>query len=377
MLDTSDSAAQPTDSKKKVGAVTIAILVHIGLAVLFMFIAVSFSKDADPQIVARVATVKTKTEPKMEKKTVMKQVKQTSAASAASPIARMIRANTAVKIAAPEVTKVSDGPLGLGEGDFGEGFGNGSGGSGMGAGTTLFGSRGGGPLVGRLYDMKQNRERNSVGYDGSVGTFFNRVNKAIDKRFSETAMEDLYLAKNRLGFTFLMIPMMSANEGPKAFNAQEEIAPRGWFVHYSGTVSAPERGLWRFLGSFDDCLMVMVNGRKVLDASWDDTTGSPRVRENTTIPRFVPSKPIYGGSWVQLDANAKIEIFVGERPGGNMGGVLLIEKKGGNYKKRDDGTPILPVFSTTKLSVGDKKRLKDSGYQFAQETPVFTSGPSR
>jgi hypothetical protein len=376
MLDTSDSA-QPADRNKKVSAVTVAILVHVGLAILFMFIAVSFSKDADPQIVARVATVKTKTEPKMEKKTVMKQVKQTSSASAASPIARMIRANTVARIAAPEVTKVSDGPLGLGEGDFGDGFGNGSGGGGMGTGTTMFGSRGGGPLIGRLYDMKQNRERNQVGYDGGVGTFFNRVNKAVEKRFSESAMEDLYRAKNRLGFTFLMIPMMSANEGPKAFQAEEEIAPRGWFVHYSGTVSAPESGLWRFLGSFDDCLMVIVDGRKVLDASWDDTSGSPRIREITQVPRFVPSKPIYGGSWVQLDTNTKIEILVGERPGGNMGGVLLVEKKGGNYKKRDDGTPILPVFSTTKLSSADKKRLSDSGYQFAAETPVFRSGASR
>ena len=131
MLDTSDGAQQ-ADRNRKVSAVTVAILVHVGLVVLFMVIAVSFIKDADPQIVARVATVKTKTEPKMEKKTVMKQVKQTSAASAASPIAKMIRSNTTAKIAAPEVTKVSDGPLGLGEGDFGDGFGNGSGGGGMG-----------------------------------------------------------------------------------------------------------------------------------------------------------------------------------------------------------------------------------------------------
>jgi hypothetical protein len=140
MLVTEETAV-PENSAKKASAVTIAILVHIALAIIFAFIAVSFKKDADPQIVAIAAPVSTKTEPKMEKKTVMKQVKQTSAASAASPIAKMIRANTTAKIAAPEVTKVSDGPLGLGEGDFGDGFGNGSGGGGMGSGAMFFGSK--------------------------------------------------------------------------------------------------------------------------------------------------------------------------------------------------------------------------------------------
>lgn len=187
MLDTSDSA-QPADRKKKASAITIAVLVHVGLAVMFAFVLVSLDKDAAPQIVAKVAPVNTKTEPKMEKKTVMKQVKQTSAAS---PIAKMIRAHTTAKISAPEVTKVSDGPLGLGEGDFGAGFGNGSGGGGggMGSGIPLFGSRGGGSLIGRLCDMKQNRERNAFGYDGSVATFFNRVNKAIDMHFAENSLE--------------------------------------------------------------------------------------------------------------------------------------------------------------------------------------------
>jgi hypothetical protein len=136
-----DETVVPENATKKASAVTIAILVHIALAIIFAFIAVSFKKDADPQIVAIAAPVSTKTEPKMEKKTVMKQVKQTSAASAASPIAKMIRANTTAKIAAPEVTKVSDGPLGLGEGDFGDGFGNGSGGGGMGSGAMFFGSK--------------------------------------------------------------------------------------------------------------------------------------------------------------------------------------------------------------------------------------------
>ncbi len=136
-----DQTAVPENASKKASAITIAILVHIALAIVFAFVAVTFKKDADPQIVAAVIAPTAKNEPKMEKKTVMKQVKQTSAASAASPIAKMIRSNTTAKIAAPEVTKVSDGPLGLGEGDFGEGFGSGSGGGGMGSGAMFFGSK--------------------------------------------------------------------------------------------------------------------------------------------------------------------------------------------------------------------------------------------
>ncbi|MCB1065285.1 MAG: hypothetical protein KDN20_20505 [Verrucomicrobiae bacterium] len=140
MLITETTIADPKKGSRKVAAITVAILVHVVLAVLFLLIAIVPAFRDEPEIVAQIIAPTSSSEPQMEKKAVMKQVEQASSAAAASPIAKMIRANTTAKIAAPEVTKISDGPLGLGEGDFGSGFGSGSGG-GMGSGASFFGAK--------------------------------------------------------------------------------------------------------------------------------------------------------------------------------------------------------------------------------------------
>ena len=53
-------------------------------------------------------------------------------------MAQLMRANAVAKIALPNVTRTSKGPLGLGDADFGSG-GFGSGGSGLGSGASFFG----------------------------------------------------------------------------------------------------------------------------------------------------------------------------------------------------------------------------------------------
>ena len=140
MLVTENSPSDPKKSTRKVTSLTVALVVHLVLLIIAALIVISTKQKPEPEIVAKVVGPTESAAPQMEKKAVMKQIEQASSSSAASPIAKMIRANTTAKIAAPEVTKVSDGPLGLGEGDFGSGFGSGSGG-GMGSGATFFGSK--------------------------------------------------------------------------------------------------------------------------------------------------------------------------------------------------------------------------------------------
>ena len=140
MLVTEPTAPDPKKSTRKVASLTVALVVHLVLLIIAALIVISTKQKPEPEIVAKVIGPTESAAPQMEKKAVMKQIEQASSSSAASPIAKMIRANTTAKIAAPEVTKVSDGPLGLGEGDFGSGFGSGSGG-GMGSGATFFGAK--------------------------------------------------------------------------------------------------------------------------------------------------------------------------------------------------------------------------------------------
>ncbi|NNE90730.1 MAG: VWA domain-containing protein [Verrucomicrobiales bacterium] len=138
MLITEPTVEEQT-ANKKIISLTVSLVVMLVIGLIAAIVGVLANLKEEPELIAKIVAVGEQNDPKMEKKTVMKQVKQASAASAASPIAKMIRANTTAKIVAPKVTRVSDGPLGLGEGDFGDGFG--AGGGGMGSGASFFGTK--------------------------------------------------------------------------------------------------------------------------------------------------------------------------------------------------------------------------------------------
>ena len=352
----------------KATAILIAVGVHVLIALIAALVVILPAGKDEPEIVAAViGPVRKKQE--MRKKNVVKQTKKSSASSAAAaPIAQLMRANAVARIAMPKITKTSTGPLGIGDADFGGG-GFGSGGDGLGSGSTMFGSSSTGGLVGTLYDMKQDRKKKPVAYD--PGTYYPRIREVVKGKFSEAALAPYYKAKVKLGFTFLVVPSMSANAGPKAFQAEKEIQPRGWFVIYKGKLSVPETGLWRFHGIFDDLLIVFVNGRPVLDSSWVSALGDKKVKEVSKLPRFIPYRPVYSGKWVNLKQGDEFTIILGEHPGGKVGGTLMVERKGEKYKKRANGSPILPLFSIGKISDEDWKRVAASGYQFERKTPAF------
>ena len=375
MLLTETTAEQQT-GPQKVTSVIIATVTILTLLAILALVRYAVNRDQEPELVAKVIAPAVEQQPQMEKKTVMKQVKQASASSAASPIAKMIRANTTAQIVAPKVTVVTDGPLGLGEGEFGDGFGSGSG-DGMGSGATMFGSAGGKGLVGRLFDMKQTREKTPKSYDPSPEGYFRPMRRLIDKKFSDDLLADYYQASTKLGFMFIAIPNMDANEGPKAFQAEKEIQPRGWFIHYDGTLNPPEEADYRFHGMFDDMLIVFIDGRPVLDASWDDCLRDAKVRETSALPTFMSNRPIYQGKWVNIKRGARVTILIGERPGGRLGGTLMVEKRGGDYKKRGNGSPILPLFTTVKIDAKAMELISQTGYDYAKEMPVFRPAQSR
>ena len=133
-----ETTAQEKNGEKKLIAVIAAIAVHVALVILFIVITVAPALRDEPELVAKVVAAVDAEETKLQKQTVMKQVRKTRA-SAASPIAKMMRANTAARLIAPKVNKVAAGPIGLGQGEFGAGFGES--GAGLGSGVSFFGSR--------------------------------------------------------------------------------------------------------------------------------------------------------------------------------------------------------------------------------------------
>lgn len=250
------------------------------------------------------------------------------------------------------------------------GFGMGKG-PGIGIGNmkgTLFGFSQGKTtdLVGTMYDTKQDPKGKSRIKD--PGNYYGDYEKDIafimDNKLSDKAFEPFYQVKRKLYLDHIFIPDMAADAGPAAFNAQDEVKPRMWFVHYTGEISPPERGSFRFVGCGDDVLIVLVDGKVVLDAGWanrylKDTKFE--LPEPRVWPGLAANSKLAAGKWIRFDSlgRRKIDIIIGEHPGGRVHFALLMQQQGKEYAKDVSGAPILPLFTMAPLSDGEKKDLRD------------------
>lgn len=370
-----ESGAKPKSAGRKTGAIMAAIIVHLVLGLIFTLIAVLPALRDEPEIVAAViGPPAAPAEPEVQKKAVSMQSNM-AAASAASAMQDLVRANASAVFTATDVPQ-STLAMGVGEGTVGAGFGVGSsGGGGMGTGSTMFGGKTANGFPGKLYDMKQTPDKKPRSWKD--GEFYDWIFDAGSKGFRESVFTDFFQAKVQLSFTNLAIPDMSADEGPKAFEASKEIEPKMWVVHYTGRVSPPKTGKWRFAGAFDDALVVWVDGKLVFDGSWSSQVpgGAGDARQNLGGPKFLGPHAIYCGKWVEIRAGSRLDIVIGERPGGRVGGALMVQHQDSTYELRGDGSPIIPLFSTAELSAGDMRRVRDLGTEVAKETPIFTVIP--
>lgn len=276
-------------------------------------------------------------------------------------------------------------------------FGGAGAGGGLGAGIgtgnvkgflarTFFGNLGGDGLPGVFYDLKQDRKGKPLSYDANG--YFQIVKAFAKNKFDANEMKDYFRAPEQMSFTFLGVPLMKAEEGPKAFAVDQHVQPRGWLVHYSGQITPPELGEWRFVGYFDDMLAVYIDGKPVLDASRDDLVNLGEEKRDDEVRQSFGGMNIlngkcYAGKWVRLTGPAKIDIVVGERPGGQVGGLLLVEHRKTKYKKRENGTPVLPLFTTATPDMEDLERMQqfsEANKAFGLELkniPVFTLGNNK
>lgn len=292
----------------------------------------------------------------------------------------------------PDASSALGNSMKLGSGGFGSAGAGGGFGSGMGSGAvkgmvamTLFGKLGGEGMPGVFYDMKQTPDRvpTALADLASDADFANVINTAAGKKFSGKGLDQFFHSTQKMSFTYLLIPYMAATEGPKAFKVENEVQPRAWMVHYTADVRPPAPGEYRFVGMFDDALIVYVNGKPVLDGSWYsivDYGGKQKtegIRQDFGGPVLpgTGNRKCYAGKWVKMDGLTHIDIVVGERPGGRVGGLLLVQAKKGKYAERADGTPILPVFTTAKPDLGDITRMRDytaGGFEVSEDPAVFS-----
>ena len=219
--------------------------------------------------------------------------------------------------------------------------------------------RKGATLIGIFYDLKQTQQREAI------PDYARRYAYALDEffvaGFDEALLNRFFRAALPLYTSQLAIPWMSADGAPKAFGVETMVKPSYWVVHYKGQVAPPADGSYRFVGNFDDLLVVAINRKVVLDGSRPDTR-FPRLAWKEPAdkgPKVAANDMSRYGDWIELKAGqpVDIDIVIGERPGGQFHGVLLYEKKGETYSRNQRGQAILPLFQTAEKPMNDPGRF--------------------
>jgi len=240
-----------------------------------------------------------------------------------------------------------------------------------------------GAMPGHFYDFKQTEKGKAVEkYDVHGPDFTNNVLKLQGDGFSNTAFRKFFKAPDALYLTQLAIPTSNANAGPEFFNVADKVKPSGWLVVYNGMISTPRDIKFRFIGTGDDYISVFSHGRPKMINAWPDMrqsvmgrwTPSETIDNDAASP--LPGGALVKGDWITLRRGDKIDISIaiGERPGGKVGFVLMVEEKGVEYRTAANGAKVLPLFTTQAITTAARERItKDfKNWEFEWEkVPVF------
>ncbi|MCW1922873.1 hypothetical protein OKA05_09950 [Luteolibacter arcticus] len=388
------------------GAFSISVLVHaifILLAIFYFFTWIETPKEKVPDFVpgggggGNKGTTASKIQTRaraMAPATARKIVSQSTTATFSLPDS----SEQVMDSGLPSTMMASSGEGGGAGGGKGGGIGTGVGtgtgpGSGPGVGrgfidTSPFGSKQevAGALPGRFYDFKQTRQGKTVeDYDTANREHFTeRVNDIQKSDFRPSAFKKFFEAPDPLYLSQIASSLTDAGSAPKYFNVADKVKPSGWLIHYHGNVVSDRDITVRFLGVGDDYISVFVKGKPRMINGWPD------IRE-TVMGRWKPDEPVESsggtpltgcplvtGDWVKFRKGEKVEldIAIGERPGGKVGFVLMVEEKGVEYRTMSNGAKVLPLFTTEPISEQARTRITKEfpHWEFEWEkVPVFPS----
>ena len=282
-------------------------------------------------------------------------------------------------------------------------------------------------------------DKRNPGYNQASQATQDMAMKAIDSfvgsGFNPRRLDDYFKAPRLKYAKTFMMPPMSADAAPEAYGVQDQVEGKLWICHYTGQIAAPETGRYRFCGIGDDVLIVRVGRKVVLDACWPEHIGKMTSWESDDDDsrRFVLNGYKYGqfqgtvwdnafekiedagafegkagfwstvnalrlpaptngqrrdaymsaacrmviGDWVDLRKGqlVNIDILIGELPGGDFTGRLLIEQQGKEYEmaRSDAGLrPVLPIFKTVEIDNQEMiKMMELDPNEMTLDGPVF------
>ncbi len=211
----------------------------------------------------------------------------------------------------------------------------------------------GNDLEGTYYDFKRTRGGSYSPIDGDayqiiLNKFFGNWDTATLSRY--------YKSPRKRYASCVVVNTMSSSIAPSAFG-EDRASAAFWLVHYKGQIVYPEDITFRFWGAGDHFIGVRVSGDVKFFAAWQSSiNGFSTVNWSGNHSQkdtyfFGYDTLLSAGDWITLKAGEPqdIEIAMGDN-GGLAALVLLVEVKGVDYPKNDQGGPILPVFKTEELS---------------------------
>lgn len=243
-----------------------------------------------------------------------------------------------------------------------------------------------GALIGVLIDFKRNAD-GSPRADYTDEGYWKDVAALVAADFGDAARKRFYDPQKEMAFTHLLMRRQPAENGPKSFGVGERMSSRGWAAYYRGTIVPKESARYRFVGYFDDQLVVRLDRKVVLEANW----GGGRKPRPRRITGWAPSdaaacgkwagfhgivSPLVPGDWFAVEAGKPvfIEIMIGERTGSKVGGLLLIQQEGVEYRRDHVGRPVFPIFATRPLSLREREYIASLKYQIGIDSPLFNAG---
>lgn len=310
--------------------------------------------------------------------------KTAAAAPAISKRIASTAANASIALPAMDMNS-SSGPdvmasvmSGLGSAGLGGGVG-GSGAAGMAsmplAGLTAFGFKGTGRndgLVGRLYDLKQTKDRQptDIKDDGLFKNpkdverldfrqrvdFYNKgvadpshanlsasvvneakfINRFLAGSWDETQLQTYYRSKDPLIAYQWSIANQAQKDVLRAFGVENEIKPSHILIHYKGVVTAPKDCTIRFRcmirGGFlavrfdgQPALLALYRGGMIDTKAFQFVNSDPNYDKNKGTG-YNPSSP---GKWITVQAGRKypVEIVISMDSDGTFGCGLMVEEK--------------------------------------------------
>jgi hypothetical protein len=195
-------------------------------------------------------------------------------------------------------------------------------------------------LSGIMYDLKQTRSRKASGkvdYYAVLAAF-------VESRFNPDVLKNFYRSSS-IYTSHIFLPNMDAAKGPEAFGMERKIEPSNWFIHYQGAFSPPQSGRFRFWAMADDTVIAAVDGKVVIDVSLDKANPG---RWAAKVTNFRSRFKLTPGDWMDLEQEKsyRLDLIVGERPGGKFQAYLLVEKEG---EKGPKGETVRRLFTTRPL----------------------------